>query len=66
MTLIKQLRSEILSQLQQCDGIATPNICQAIQSQEGYQKVESMIIGLVTSQVLTPASAIAQLEMEWQ
>lgn len=64
--LTQQLRLEIKQQLQQCDGSATPQVCQAIQSAEGYQKVEGLIIGMVIHQQLTPAAAIAQIEMEWQ
>lgn len=64
--VVTQLRLEIKKQLQRCDGQATPHVCAAIQSLEGYQKVEKQIIDLVIGQQLTPASAIAQIEMEWQ
>lgn len=63
---VTQLRLEIKRQLQKCDGSSTPKVCAAIQSLEGYQKVEGQIIDLVIGQQLTPAAAIAQIEMEWQ
>lgn len=60
-----QLRIEIKLQLSKCDGLATPNICQAIQTKAGYLRIELQIIEKVIQDGITPASAIGQIESDW-
>lgn len=62
--LTRQLRIAIKKELDRCDKVATPKICERISTKEGYLAIEELIIKILLRDVITPGAAIAQLEME--
>ena len=63
-TTEQRLRLAIQAELKKCDGVAYPHVCQLIQTREGYQKAESLIIHTIINQSLSVGPAIALVETE--
>jgi hypothetical protein len=59
-----ELRLRIKEELGRCDGGATPKVCGAISTLEGYLAIEAMVIGIVAQEGCAVGAAIANLEAE--
>lgn len=62
--LEKELRAEILHQLQKINRKACPNVYERIQNEDGYAEIEERIIYMVANEGLTPSACIGQIESE--
>jgi hypothetical protein len=62
--LVRELRLRIKEELSRCDGGATPKVCEAISTTEGYLAIEAMVIGIVAKEGCAVGAAIANLEAE--
>ena len=62
---IAELRRLIKTQLDMCDHANTPTVCKMIATDDGYKKVEEMIIRRVAEQGDTIGQAIVEIEKEF-
>lgn len=62
MELIDKLKEQIALELEYCDSDNTPFVCGQVSTQEGYKKIESLIIDLVCGDAFSINDAIIQIE----
>lgn len=60
--ITKKLREEIRIHLDECNSTATPKICAEITTEEGYKKIEGMIISFMIKNRLAVGASIGQIE----
>ena len=60
--LLIELEKQIMEELANCIPAATPMVCEAIQTVEGYQQVLSQIVILCLDNQITPRQALPELE----
>lgn len=67
MTLLEELRKEILEQLEQCEGdkVNTPKICELISTEEGKKKVVDYIVHMVADGGQLIAESIRDIEYDF-
>lgn len=64
--LEQKLRAEIFTQLKKVTQANAPNIFEMLQSKQGYQQIEKMVIDKVLHDQMVPAAVIPLLESEMQ
>ena len=62
--LVRALRLRVKQELLRCDGAATPKVCAATATPEGYLAVERMVIAIVAKEGCAVGTAIFNLESE--
>ena len=62
--LEQKLREEVLSQLKKVTSANAPNLFEMMQSPQGYEQVEQMVINKVLHDQMVPAAVIPLLETE--
>ena len=61
----KKLREEILRQLKRVTAANAPNLFEMMQSPQGYEQVEQLVIDKVLHDQMVPAAVIPMLETEY-
>jgi len=64
--LVEKLKTEINKELQDCDPKLWPMTCKMRADDEGYEKIEKMIILYVSKEAMPVGAAIALIEQELQ
>lgn len=64
MNTENKVRLAIKKALDSCDSSATPHVCEKKQTIEGYKRLESLIINIMTKNNLSPSEAIGHIENE--
>ena len=61
---LNKLREYINKALNDCMPTATPNLCEMIQTEDGYANAEDMILTYCITNKATPYMAIPEIETE--
>lgn len=62
---IQTLKQLIRLELNRCDPLLWPNVCEMIATDEGYHRIENMILRYAAQEALQVGSSIALIEQEF-